>query len=230
MEVREETATTTVSNTVESSGFIQQHFHVENRFEAYVETEHAPTTSDQTFQAAQLMAEFKEIRILSQKKQFAGVVATGWLMLLFGCTGFLVDFFLYSMVAEYRAVEMWSRSFSAFCLFFTNLGIILFSTVPVEMLDIDKVVAWSAPKFWVRWLIAAVGGLISVVTAVVPPYTATFNVFICLTLVYPDDESSYFFNRFSFKMAFWYLFYIFGLSVNLGYFAYLCAWGVSISS
>lgn len=176
-----------------------------------------------------LINKFRNQRELNKSNQFSKIMAIAWIMTFAGIGGFCVDVAFYYSIPYYRSnLSIFSRIFSSFCTVFANCGYILFSTVPLDILDIDIVVTTSADYKWVRYLICLVGTIMSIATAVVPPHFAIINIILALSLIYPDNEKSYFWNRFTFKVSMWYIVYIFGLFVMNGYFLYASINGINI--
>ena len=199
-----------------------------------------PNESDDILKTVQ---KFRKERDDDQNKRFYAVVAQGWGLLLLGVIGFWIDIMVYYSNPYYHDKLSWcSRAVNALCLFLINVGYLVFSTVPLDMLDLDEVVSPSDNTFgnkggfkWVRYLISVAGAAISMGLACLPPYVFFIDVLICVVLLYPEDKNSLLWNkypidRFTFKMAFWYLTFIPLSGVLYAYFAYASINGVDISN
>eukprot|EP00960_Hanusia_phi_P041700 755126-Hanusia_phi.AAC.2 len=174
---------------------------------------------------------FREQREKKKRQKFLRVVTWGWGMLLLGMVGYCSDLCIFYTVETYRShFEIFSRVFSAINISIMNTGYIIFSTVPLDILDLDSIVASDSEYSWVRYLILVVGLFLSLVTSLVPPHVVLINVALCLSGLYQDNEKSYFWNRFTFKVAAWYIIYICCLAIICTYMCLVSADVIQMTS
>ena len=117
------------------------------------------------------------------------------------------------MVDAYCARPFMSRILSAGFIFFVNLGVLMFSTLPTEQLDIDYETQRTSKNRYIRYVIAFTGGIVAIFSSVVYSFLFVINFAICTSFFYVDGENSWFWNRMTYKMSLWYQIYMYNPSI-----------------
>ena len=145
--------------------------------------------------------------------------------MLLGVVGFCADASLFYTLPEYPSLA--SNIMSSMFMLVVGSGYLLFSTVPLDLLDIDQAVQG---KYWMRTMIFAVGFTMSVVSMVVPPFAHSACVLFSLTCLYPDNDKSYYWNRMTFKICIWFFLYSGCIAVMYCYFTYMSSFDSDVSN
>jgi hypothetical protein len=169
-------------------------------------------TSSETDDKIQL---FRAEREKKKQKSFWYIVRLSWTLMLTGMLGFCLDSALLYLLHGYPTFL--SSVFSSFFMFVVGCGYLLFSTVPLDVLDVDAAVEKS---YKMRLLFVLVGLLISIIFTLVPPYVHVVSSIIAVSGLYPDNKHSPYWNRFSFKVVLWFLSFASCMAVVYSYWCY----------
>ena len=172
----------------------------------------------------EMIEKFREEREKKKQDSFWFVVKISWMLMATGIVGFFIDAALLYTSPGYTT--LYSSFMSSIFMLVVGSGYLLFSTVPLDLLDIDNTVE---KNYGMRVLLVSVGFTISLLYMVVSPFAHAMPVLISLTCLYPDDKISYFWNRLSFKVCMWFFSYSCSTAVMYAYWCHRSAYDRNIS-
>lgn len=168
--------------------------------------------NDMTMSLHDKIAYFSKNRDRNRRRSFRKVVILGTIIGAFGLLIYFIDLFLSLFSDSYP--RLLSLFIGGISILIIDVAIIIVSTVPVDLLDMDKLMETSKYR-WLRFPIA-----IFLIIAVYNQNIKTtlsviwwiIEILIAISVLYTNDKYSW--NRFSFKLSLFFLLMPFGLALN----------------
>ena len=160
-----------------------------------------------------------EERNESRSYQYRKVVQVGISLIFIGCFIFLIDFSVYQNSSREIYPEELSRCLSASSLLLCNIGVLTISTVPLKLLNLDKILESPDSKFkWLRFVIGFSQCFLGFSFVVVPPYSGVL-LLICGSSVLPTCRDFSPYLKTSYKMSTWFICFPLVCSLMFAYFS-----------